>query len=125
MGQSMFAEVKRTAPLTEDERMAIQSIVNKFDMSHMAETWDPANGVGENWSAFIWDEPGDGVVLEGSTRLPDVSVNRMIDAVDHFGIMLGRIRLEVLPEAEWSVWVESSELGWFPDEDQPKFFFSR
>lgn len=125
MGQSMFAEVKRAEPLTEAERTEVQQIVNKFDMSHMAETWDPAKGVGENWSAFIWDEPGDGVVLDGSTRLPDVSVNRMIDAVDHFGIMLGRIRLEVLPDAAWSVWVESTELVWFPHEDQPKFFFAR
>ena len=124
MGQSLFAEVKRAEPLSDGERLAVQLIVNKFDMSHMAETWDPANGVGENWSAFIWDEPGDGVVLDGSTRLPDVSVNRMIDAVDHFGIMLGRIRVEVLSDAEWSVWVESSELVWQPDAGQARFFFS-
>jgi hypothetical protein len=84
MGQSMFAEVRRNQGLS-DERSAVQTIVDKFDRSYMAETWDPAKGVGENWSAFMWDEPGSGVVFEGSTRLPDVSVNRMIDAVDHFG----------------------------------------
>ena len=123
MGQSMFAEVRRADALSDVERAAVQRLVDKFDMSHMAETWDPARGVGENWSAFIWDEPGDGVVFDGSTRLPDVSVNRMIDAVDHFGVMLGRIRLEVLPGAEWSVWVESSELEWQPGADQPRFFF--
>lgn len=115
MGQSLRAVVRRGLPLSDEERTAVWSILGEFDVVDEIESYVPGGG-GLNWESFHWSEPGDGVVFEGSSRLPDVTVSAMFKGIDHWGRMLGRLRSELFVDAEWSVDVEGDPIEWLVSE---------
>jgi len=112
MGQSLRVEVRRPAPLSDEERTAVRLIIDEFGVEDEIERFG-ADPDALNWESFFWsDEPVEGVVFRGSTRLPDVTMSALFVGIEHWGRMLGRIRAEVLPDAEWDVNVDGDTLAW-------------
>ena len=118
MGQTLYAEARRGVALTEGEISAVWAIMGEFDVADEIESFVPG-GDGLNWESFLWSPDGsDGVVLSGSTRLPDVSLSATFTGINHWGRMLGRIRTEVLADAVWDVNVDGDPVSWLEDEQR-------
>lgn len=102
--------------MSESERLAVSVIVGEFAVEDEIERFVPG-GDALNWESFLWgDQPGEGLVFVGSTRLPDSTMAAMGLGLVHWGRMLGKIRSEVFPELAWDVHVEGEPLGWIEDE---------
>lgn len=118
MGQTLYVEVQRDAPLSDVERSAIEVIVGEFDVGDEIERFG-ADPEALNWESFLYaGDPGVGVVLWGSTRLPDVTMSAIFKGIDHWGRMLGKIRTEVFPDAAWDVRVEGDPVEWIAAEQR-------
>lgn len=118
MGQTLYVEVQRSAPLSEDEVAAIDAIVSEFDVADEIESFVPGGG-GLNWESFFWaPDSADDAVFSGSTRLPDVTVSAIFTGINHWGRMLGRIRTELLADAVWDVNVDGDPVRWFEEEQR-------
>ena len=118
MGQTLYVEVQRSAPLSEIERSAIDAVIGEFDVGDEIERFG-ADPEALNWESFLYvADPEAGVVLSGSTRLPDVTMSAIFRGIDHWGRMLGKIRGEVLPGAVWEVRVEGDPVEWIEGEQR-------
>ena len=116
MGQTLYVEVRRGESLSDVERAAIEAIVAEFDVADEIERFG-ADPDALNWESFWWgDDAARGVVLSGSTRLPDVTMSAIFTGIDHWGRMLGKIRTEVFPDAAWDVNVDGDPVPWLEDE---------
>lgn len=112
MGQTLYAEARRDLQLTEAEVSAIRVIVGEFGVEDEIERFgvDPD---ALNWESFFWlPNAADGVVFSGSTRLPDVTVSAIFTGINRWGRMLGRIRSEVLADADWDVNIDGDPVPW-------------
>lgn len=113
MGISIYYTAKRVQPLTEEERAAVGEIVERFSIEKEIDEYI-ATGRGRNWSSFddgITEETEDGVVLNGSTRLPDNDEDALWVGVQHWCALLTQIRRAV-KGAEWNVAVEDHAIFW-------------
>lgn len=118
MGQTFRVEVHRDEPLSDAERLAVAAIIGEFGVEDQIERFG-ADPEALNWESFLWvDDPSEGVVLSGSTRLPDVTMSASFTGIDHWGRMLGRIRGDLFPNAEWDVHVEGEPVTWIGDEQR-------
>ena len=72
-----------------------------------------ATGVGFSGESFDWSFKGsDQAIFTGSVGLPNIGVQDMVDGANHWGQLLGRVRSEVLPDAEWEVRIENEPMLW-------------
>lgn len=116
MGQTLYVEVQRPESLSDVERAAIDAVIGEFDVGDEIERFG-ADPEALNWESFLHvADPEAGVVLSGSTRLPDLTMSAIFTGIDHWGRMLGKIRTEVLPDAAWDVNVDGDPVPWLEDE---------
>ena len=116
MGASLYYTAERGVALSDDERSTIDALVGEFGIEDQIEEFVGAPGQ-IDWESFTWREDAEaGAVVRGSVRLPNVTLRAHVVGIDHWGRLLGRIRSEVLRDAEWDVRVEGEPLDWFEDE---------
>ncbi len=116
MAQTLYLEVQEPERLSDVERAAIEAIVAEVDVGDEIERFG-ADPEALNWESFLYvGDPEVGVVLSGSTRLPDVTMSAIFRGIDHWGRMLGKIRSEVFPDAVWEVNVDGDPVPWLEDE---------
>lgn len=117
MAISIYYAARRKAPLSSNEIAAIQKVVRRYCVKDQIERF-LSLGVGLNWESFDYStnlEPSrflkKGLVLSGSTKLPDNQQNASWVGVQHWCQCLSEIRISVLG-CEWNVAVEDHEMQW-------------
>ena len=119
MGISIYYEAKRTTPISLAEKEAVNRLVDKFSVDKAIEKYIET-GEGLNWESFgFYDEPcAPGIILNGSTQLPDNTENAVWVGIQHWCAALTEIR-RVVKDAVWDVRVEDYKLHW--DESAQKY----
>lgn len=117
MAISIYYTARRRAALNSAEESAVTTIVSRYSVDEKIEQL-LASGAGLNWESFDFtlnSELGGlfkkGVVLSGSTKLPDNQEDATWVGVQHWCKCLSEIRA-TLPECDWYVAVEDHELQW-------------
>ncbi len=117
MAISIYYAARRKAPLSSNEIAAIQEIVRRYCVDDQIERLISL-GTGLNWESFDYStnlEPSrflkKGLVLWGSTKLPDNQEEASWIGVQHWCKCLSEIRLSV-SGCEWNVAVEDHEIRW-------------
>ncbi|GFM49941.1 hypothetical protein PSCICE_12080 [Pseudomonas cichorii] len=117
MAISIYYAARRKAPLSSNEIAAIQEIVRRYSVDDQIERL-LSLGTGLNWESFGYStnlEPSrflkKGLVLWGSTKLPDNQEEASWIGVQHWCKCLSEIRLSV-SGCEWNVAVEDHEIRW-------------
>jgi hypothetical protein len=112
MSVSIYYEAKRAAPLSPVEREKVSELVERFSVNNAIESYIET-GQGLNWESFgFYDEPYDpGVILKGSTCLPDNTPAAVWSGIQHWCSALSEIRRAV-GNAAWEVQVEDHQLWW-------------
>lgn len=116
MGISLYYSATQADALTEDQDAAIKALVGTYG-GQIHELLSQEEEVFEDF--YVYDTPyNEAEVFAGATGLPRGSIEGLVTAVNHWGELLGRIRSEVLPEAEWDVSVDGAPLKWDPANDR-------
>jgi len=112
MSVSIYYEAKRTAPLSLAEKEAVNAMLEKFSVDKAIEKY-MGTGEGLNWESFgFYNKPYEaGIILSGSTQLPDNSENAVWTGIQHWCAALTEIRRAV-KNATWDVRVEDHKLHW-------------
>lgn len=117
MAISIYYAARRKAPLSSNEIAAIQEIVRRYCVDDQIERL-LSLGTGLNWESFDYStnlEPSrflkKGLVLWGSTKLPDNQEEASWIGVQHWCKCLSEIRISV-SGCEWNVAVEDHEMRW-------------
>ena len=112
MGTSLFYVARRPSPLSNAEQRAIIMLIREFSVEDQIKEY-LATGVGFSGESFNWSFKGsDQAIFTGSVGLPNIGVQDMVDGANHWGQLLGRVRSEVLPDAEWEVRIENEPMLW-------------
>jgi hypothetical protein len=112
MSISIYYQAKRATPLSPVEKEKVSELVEKFSVDKAVEKY-METGKGLNWESFgFYDEPYDaGVVLQGSTSLPDNTPEAVGIGIQHWCSALSEIRRAVR-DAAWEVQVEDHQVYW-------------
>jgi len=112
MSVSIYYEAKRATPLSPVEKENVSELVEKFSVDKAIEKY-MESGQGPNWESFgFYDEPYDpGVILTGSTSLPDNTPEAAWIGIQHWCSALSEIRRAV-GNATWEVQVEDHQVYW-------------
>ena len=118
MGISIYYTVKRNEPLTTQETKTIDEIIEKYSVDQQIEQY-MNSGQGLNWESFcIYNDLEDGIILEGSTKLPNNTAAASWIAIQHWCNLLTEMR-NYLPNAVWQVSVEDHQIRW---DEKRKYF---
>ena len=112
MSVSIYYEAKRATTLSPAERVKVSELVEKFSVDKDIENY-METGKGLNWESFgFYDEPYEaGVILKGSTSLPDNSPTAVWSGIQRWCLALSEIRRAVR-NATWEAQVEDHQLWW-------------
>lgn len=112
MSVSIYYEAKRATPLSPAEKQKVSELVEKFSVDKYIENY-LETGEELNWESFsFYEEPCDpGIILNGSTSLPDNTPEATWTGIQHWCAALTEIR-RVLKNADWVVQVDDHEIGW-------------
>jgi len=112
MSVSIYYEAKRATPLSPVEKEKVSELVRKYSVDKAIEKY-METGEGLNWESFgFYDEPYDpGVILKGSTSLPDNTPEAVWIGTQLWCSALSEIRRAV-KNAAWEVQVEDRQLWW-------------
>ena len=114
MSVSIYYTARRTHPLSEAERAAIEAAESRYPF----EVLVAASGVAESdfngesfcvYPASVAREPG--VVFAGATKLPSRPAAAMWTAVQYWCRLLSEVR-GLLPDATWHVHVDDHTIPW-------------
>ena len=116
MSFSLYYEAKRPTPLTSQEQLTCQQIINKFSSQY------PFDIKIEDFTLYPYDKTD--IVFNGSTKLPDSDPQLMYEVATYWLNCLTEIT-NILPSCQWSVTFEEVPLifdfiqGWrFPADDE-------
>jgi len=117
MSISIYYKAQRKKQLTDGEINHVTVIAKQYSVDSKIESF-LATGHGLNWESFdfrINTCPSSlfkkGIVLEGSTKLPDNTENASWEGIQHWCKCLTALRQE-LPNCDWYVSVEDHEIPW-------------
>jgi hypothetical protein len=112
MSMSIYYKATRSYPLSAGERAAVSAIIDRFSVDREIQEYF-ASGEGLNWESFsLYDTPSaPDVVLEGATKLPDITEEAVWTGVQHWCAALSEVR-RVISDAIWQVAVEEHEIMW-------------
>jgi hypothetical protein len=115
MSISIYYEAKRTTELSSAEKQKVQEILDKNSMDKAIEKF-METGEGLNWESFgFYEEPYEpGVILSGSTKLPDNTEEAAWTGTQHWCSALTEIRRAV-QNATWDVQIEDHKMYWDAD----------
>jgi hypothetical protein len=119
---SIYYSAARTTPLGEKEKLNVEAAIRRASVDEDIEQY-LRTGQGLNWESFsLFQPPRAGLVLEGSTKLPDNSDEAVLSGVRHWCRLLSTLR-SIVKEATWRVAVEDHEIPW--DEERQAFDHQR
>jgi hypothetical protein len=112
MSVSIYYEAKRVPSLTPAEKAIVNAVIAKFSVDEAIEKYMETNE-GLNWESFgFYEEPfAPGVILCGSTALPDNAEDAVWIGLQHWCAALSEIR-RLVKDAVWDVRVEDHKLHW-------------
>ena len=117
MAISIYYTARRKAPLSLNELAVVEQIVHRHRVEDEIERF-LSRRAGLNWESFDFSTNLEsssflkkGVVLSGSTKLPDNQENASWIGVQHWCKCLSELRNSV-PDCEWNVKVEDHEMHW-------------
>jgi hypothetical protein len=101
---SLYYSARRDTALSAAERQAVADLIDADDDQYVV-----ADG-SEPFSVYPYDTLDDGVVFQGSTKLPPE--NELVwDAVEHWSRLVSAIR-RVIPDAAWSFHIDDRDIAW-------------
>jgi hypothetical protein len=108
MGISIYYDVKRAYPLTDEENNIIEKIVEKYNAEK-----EKKFKKGEDFYIYEYDKDESEKIFSGSTGLAMSFINPMITAkcCIFWAKCLTEIR-NIVKDAEWSVQMDEDELIW-------------
>lgn len=114
MATSIYYTARRERPLTKEEQKNIDRLIQEYSVEkEISEYIESDKGL--NWESFcIYDRESSnetGILIEGSTSLPDNSRKAMWEGFQHWSLLLSAIRCAIL-DAKWNVHVDDQELVW-------------
>lgn len=119
MSISIYYTAFRDRDLSADERQAVAAVQIKYSVNAQIEEY-LKTGEGLNWESFIFYEPPltPGAVIEGATRLPDNSEDKMWFGLQHWCRALSELRIQIA-DAKGEVHVDDHDIQW--DESQQAY----
>nr|WP_306804088.1 hypothetical protein [Providencia sp. PROV024] len=106
MGVSIYYSATRNSLLTTTEKDSFNDLVNKLNQSF------PYKDEAETLN--FYEEPSQGFILEGSTKLPLEDETILMESIEYWLEALSQLTLS-LPSADWIVNIEDSPASWVND----------
>ncbi|WP_207209733.1 hypothetical protein [Pectobacterium zantedeschiae] len=117
MAISLYYTARRKKSLSQKEISAVKEIVQRHSVNDQIEKY-LTTGAGLNWESFDFAlnvKTGNvfrkGIVLSGSTKLPDNDEEATLIGVQHWCQCLSEIR-GALTHCEWYVAVDDRAIAW-------------
>jgi hypothetical protein len=101
MSTSLYYTATRVTPLSEAEQTAVAQVLDSINAQAPFD---------DEEQLCLYDEPADGAVLDGSTKLPN-DAERAVPALVHLLGGVTELRSAV-PDAEWRFTLDDLPIDW-------------
>jgi len=122
MSISIYYTAGRAQKLTERERDAMIAVTRKYSASDQIEEIEEClrSHGGMNWEKGLYfydDDLSPDSILEGSTKLPDITEEAIWLSLQHWCKALSELR-RAIPDADWRVHVDDHDIEWDADRQE-------
>lgn len=111
MSVGLYYSARRDRALTADERRAVADLITADDDR------DVVAGGSEPFCVYPYEDLDDGMVLDGSTKLPE-DLEQAWEAIQHWARLVSAIRRAILG-AEWHFSLDDYDIAW--DDEQQEY----